>query len=237
MVAPLYVGNRRISKRGGSLYKGIEPNEVVLLVIGHFLLLVWRINQGSVAQRSSHRTIGPEAVLIEGPLIPGCALESAMRHCDLEDRYPRVAIESGYLMTSSNAHVPPEAEAGPSDLNGLRVLVVEDAWHVGTAMKSLLRAWGADVIGPVATTVDAVRLISEQAPDVALVDVNLRGGELAYGLIDQLHGQGIRVVVTSGYTDVLLASGKAAAVLQKPVSEAQLLASLRPITTDKTALE
>jgi CheY-like chemotaxis protein len=137
-------------------------------------------------------------------------------------------------MTASNTHDPPEA--GPSDLNGLRVLVVEDSWHVGTAMKSLLRAWGADVVGPVATTADAVRLISEQTPDVALVDVNLRDGELAYGLIDRLHGQGIRVVVTSGYADVLLASGKAAAILQKPVSEAQLLASLRPITTDKAAL-
>ena len=92
------------------------------------------------------------------------------------------------------------------------------------------------MVGPVATTADAVRLISEQTPDVALVDVNLRGGELAYGLIDRLHDQGIRVVVTSGYADVLLASGKAAAVLQKPVNEAQLLASLRPITTDKAAL-
>jgi CheY-like chemotaxis protein len=103
-------------------------------------------------------------------------------------------------------------------------------------MKSLLRAWGADVVGPVATTADAVRLISEQVPDVALVDLNLRGGELAYGLIDRLHGQGLRVVVTSGYADTSLASGKAAAILQKPVNEAQLLASLRPVTTDKAAL-
>lgn len=92
------------------------------------------------------------------------------------------------------------------------------------------------MVGPVATTADAVRLISEQAPDVALVDVNLRGGELAYDLIDRLHGQSIRVVVTSGYADVLLASEKVAAILQKPVSEAQLLASLRPIATDKAAL-
>ena len=47
---------------------------------------------------------------------------------------------------------------------------------------------------PVATTADAVRLIAEQAPDVALVDLNLRGGGLAHDLIDRLHGQGIRVV-------------------------------------------
>jgi FixJ family two-component response regulator len=54
-------------------------------------------------------------------------------------------------------------------------------------------------------------------------------------MIDRLHGRGIRVVVISGYADVPLAEGKAAAVLQKPVSEAQLLASLRPIPADKAA--
>jgi CheY-like chemotaxis protein len=135
-------------------------------------------------------------------------------------------------MTSSNAHDQLE---GLSHLNGLRVLVVEDSWHVGTAMTRLLQALGADVVGPVATAADAVRLISEHAPDVAVVDINLRDGELAYGLIDRLHGQGIRVVVMSGYDGVPLAPGKAAAILRMPVSQVQLHASLRPIITDKAA--
>src|SRR5882757_2043557 len=130
-------------------------------------------------------------------------------------------------MTSLNANDLPGAE--PSDLKGLRILVVEDSWHLGMALKRLLLALGANVVGPAATTADAVRLISDQAPDVALVDINLRNGELAYGLIDRLHGQGIRVVVTSGYADVSLASRKTAAVLRKPVSRAQLLAALRPM--------
>src|SRR5262245_3396028 len=115
-------------------------------------------------------------------------------------------------MTSSSS--TPEAE--PLHLSGLCVLVVEDSWQLGTAMKSLLRAWGAEVIGPVATTADAVRLIAQRIPDAALVDVNLRGGERAYGLIDQLHSQGIRVVVTSGYSEIPLAPGKAIAILPKP---------------------
>ena len=131
---------------------------------------------------------------------------------------------------SSNDHDPPNA--GPSDLAGLRVLVVDDSWHVATAIKMLLESLGADVLGPVATTADAVRQLSEQAPDVALVDINLRGGERSYELIDRLHNQGIRVVVMSGYSDVSPAHGKAAAVLKKPVQEELLLASLRP-TTEK----
>jgi CheY-like chemotaxis protein len=136
-------------------------------------------------------------------------------------------------MASSNVDDPPGT--GAVDLNGLRILLVEDSWHVGIAMQRLLRAWGADVVGPAATTADAERLLSEHAPNVALVDVNLRGGELAYGMIDRLHDQGIRVVVLSGYADIPLAEGKAAAILQKPVNEAQLLASLRPVTPDKAA--
>jgi len=102
-------------------------------------------------------------------------------------------------------------------------------------MKRLLLACGADVIGPVATTADAVKLIAQRIPDAALVDVNLRGGERAYSLIDQLHSQGIRVVVTSGYAEIPLAPGKAIAILPKPVSEAQLLESLRPIMAERTA--
>ena len=91
-------------------------------------------------------------------------------------------------MTSSNDQDIPGA--GSSGLEGVRVLLVEDSWQLGVAMKSFLRACGADVAGPVATTTEAGRLLSEQVPDVALVDFNLRAGERASDLIDQLHNQG-----------------------------------------------
>jgi len=129
-------------------------------------------------------------------------------------------------MTSPDAPDSPEPDA--ADLQGLRVLVVEDSWGVGIAVKNLLRSFGAEVIGPVATMAEAVGLITEGVPDVALVDINLRGGELAYDLIDRLHALGVRIVVTSGDPEIPLAAGKAAAVLEKPVREASLIASLRP---------
>jgi CheY-like chemotaxis protein len=117
--------------------------------------------------------------------------------------------------------------AAPSDLSGLRILVVDDSWHVGMGLKTLLEAWGGQVVGPAATTSDAIRLVSEHSPHVAVVDVNLRQGEQSYGLIDHLHDQGIRIVVITGYAHVSLTPGKAAAVLQKPLKEELLLASLR----------
>jgi DNA-binding NarL/FixJ family response regulator len=109
--------------------------------------------------------------------------------------------------------------------------VVEDCWHVGSAVRSLLQACGAGVAGPAATTAAAERMISEQTPDIALVDLSLRGGERADALIDQLHDRGVQVIVTTGYA--ALAPAKAAAVLQKPIDDAQLLECLRLVLGGK----
>src|ERR1700749_659415 len=101
-------------------------------------------------------------------------------------------------MPAADADEEPEA----GSLLGLRVLVVEDSWHVPRAVESLLRSYGAEVAGPVASTAEAERLIAEQIPDVAIVDINLRGGELAHGLIDRLNELGVRVIVVTGYAAV-----------------------------------
>jgi DNA-binding response OmpR family regulator len=42
-----------------------------------------------------------------------------------------------------------------------------------------------------------------------------------------LHDRGVRVIVITGYA--ALAPGKAAAILQKPIDEAELLACLRAV--------
>jgi DNA-binding NtrC family response regulator len=116
----------------------------------------------------------------------------------------------------------------PRILNGVRVLVVEDSWQVAYAMKRLLEEHGADVSGPVATTADAARSVSERTIDVALVNLHLRDGETANDLIDQLHDRGIRTVVVTGDADVPSVQRKVAVVLTKPVRADALLRSLRP---------
>ena len=119
-----------------------------------------------------------------------------------------------------------------SALKGMRILVVEDSWQVAIALKRLLQTLGAEVVGPVACTGDAERVISERLPDAAIVDINLRAGERAYGLIDQLLDKGIRVVVTSGYSNLSSLPETVAGILQKPVEAAQLLAVLQTSRTD-----
>ena len=134
--------------------------------------------------------------------------------------------------TESSAHRP--KAAGSSQLEGARILLVEDSWQLGNAMKRLLRILGADVAGPAATIADAERLLAECTPDVAIVDINLRDGEKANDLIDRLQAQCIPVVVVTGYTSVSLLPGKAEAILQKPVSMETFLAILRPILGRRT---
>lgn len=129
--------------------------------------------------------------------------------------------------TGSGIHERPAS--GSLELKDARILLVEDSWHVGNAIKRLLRALGADVAGPAATIADAELLVVERRPDVAIVDINLRGGERANTLIDRLQQQRIPVVVITGYTAVSLPPGKVEAILQKPVSVEKFLAVLCPI--------
>jgi DNA-binding response OmpR family regulator len=139
-------------------------------------------------------------------------------------------------MTLSNAHDPPEIGSS-DDLKGLDILLIEDSLAVGEAVKSLLKLFGADVVGPAANIAEAERLLSEHTPDVALVDFHLRGGELAYGLIARLHDQGVPVIVFSGSGMPELPVVEVAAILQKPFSEAELLASLRPFIAPRRSGE
>jgi DNA-binding response OmpR family regulator len=108
----------------------------------------------------------------------------------------------------------------------VRVLVVEDHWHVANALKAFLEGEGMKVSGPAATTADAQRLAAEQEPALAVVDIHLKL-ETAYVLIHQLDAQGVRVVVLSGYAVLPELTTKVVAVLQKPFNGPELLEALR----------
>ncbi|MFL6817246.1 MAG: response regulator [Bradyrhizobium sp.] len=128
-------------------------------------------------------------------------------------------------MTGSTVHNLPSS----GELKGVSILLVEDSWHVGKAMKGLLRVLGAEVVGPAATAADAERLVAERTPDVAIVDVNLRHGETSRNLIDRLLEQRIPVIIVTGYAAVSLPTRNVEAILEKPVSKQRLLENLRPI--------
>jgi DNA-binding response OmpR family regulator len=114
----------------------------------------------------------------------------------------------------------------PSMFKGLRILVVEDASVVADSIQSLLQETGMVVIGPVSTSAAAKQMMMD-SPDVALVDV-LLADDTGYGLVEQLRGDGVPVVMMSGlaqYAD----PGPNFAILQKPFSGEELLRALRQV--------
>jgi len=123
----------------------------------------------------------------------------------------------------------------PGNLRGLHVLLVEDSWQVGEAIKGLLQSLGATVAGPAATVAEADRLLSEGTPDAALVDFCLRGGEQADGLINGMNDRGVMVVAISGYEVLPAPIAQRVTILKKPFTDNQLVAALEPLAAQKAS--
>ena len=108
-----------------------------------------------------------------------------------------------------------------------RVLIVEDEPVIAYALKDCLQAAGFEVVGLAATEPMGRHLSARERPDAAVVDVQLRTGsglDLARSLIEQ----GIAVLfVTAHGRDSVVASGLAAAYLEKPFDTASIANALR----------
>ncbi len=134
-------------------------------------------------------------------------------------------------MVAADKHdTPGHDKPGTVDrpLVGLRILLIEDSWHVAQAYKSLLEMVGLVVIGPAGTIAEAEKLVAGQLPDIAVVDVNLHE-VISYGLIDRLIASNVPTIVVSGYESHPALQGRPAAVLTKPVRARLLLATVRRI--------
>src|SRR5215831_10187448 len=141
------------------------------------------------------------------------------------------------IMTSSHEHLPATGRSS-DDFAGLDILLVEDSRDVGQAVKALLELCGATVAGPAATIADAEVLLACHLPDVAIVDLHLRGGERSDSLIGRLREQGVPIIMLSGSFELAsLPSIEGAIILEKPVSEAQLIAHLSPLITKRRLAE
>lgn len=86
-------------------------------------------------------------------------------------------------------------------LAGRHVLVVEDEYFVAVELAEALRAVGAVVVGPAATTDAALALAAAGHLDAALLDVNLNG-TMVWPVADLLMARGVPVVLSSGYEAV-----------------------------------
>ena len=122
--------------------------------------------------------------------------------------------------------MPPGATPEPSS-RGPLVLVVEDEVLIAMDLERTLRLHGYRVLGPATTVGAALRLLDGEAPDAALLDVNLRG-EMVTPVAEALRERGVPFVLASAYdgaqlTAVILAG---APNVGKPTNGRRLLTAL-----------
>jgi ActR/RegA family two-component response regulator len=87
-----------------------------------------------------------------------------------------------------------------------RILLVEDDYLVGFDLRNEMSRRGADVIGPVGSLEQALKVTKlEVEIDAAVVDINLHG-EMAFPLVDELVRRDIVSVFSTGYDQEVLPS-------------------------------
>ena len=84
-------------------------------------------------------------------------------------------------------------------MSSKRVLLIEDEFLVGLEIHSVLTEAGFAVIGPAATVSDALRHVSQEDFDAALVDANL-SGDSTEGVAAALSDRGTPFVLLTGYS-------------------------------------
>jgi CheY-like chemotaxis protein len=112
-------------------------------------------------------------------------------------------------------------------LKGLKVLVVEDQAPIALQMEDMLVDSGCEVVGPASRVGQALRLLSDNAVDAAVLDLNI-AGELVYPVADALDARGLPYIFATGYSpsDVADRYGHRP-VLQKPFSRRVFLEAIR----------
>ena len=114
-----------------------------------------------------------------------------------------------------------------SEIEGRRVLVIEDEMLVAIELESVLQCQGCTVLGPVATVDRALALIGGGQADAALLDLDL-GGQSALAVAAALNSRDVPFVVVSGYSESRSQAPELqrAPWLAKPIDYSRLLDEL-----------
>jgi DNA-binding response OmpR family regulator len=91
--------------------------------------------------------------------------------------------------------------------DGRLVLVVEDEFILAMEIERLLTEHGWQVLGPAATVRQALGLLAGRAPQIAILDVNLRG-EMVTPVAEELRARGVPFVLSSAYDDMARLAGR-----------------------------
>lgn len=116
------------------------------------------------------------------------------------------------------------AEPPPGSVEGLRILIVEDAVLLAVELEAGLTEAGAKVIG-VAVELDEAMGYLDQEFDAAVLDVNLNG-RLVTPLANTLVARKVPFVFATGYGDAGAPDGFDAPIVRKPYNVHQIVNAL-----------
>ncbi len=112
--------------------------------------------------------------------------------------------------------------ASGDDLQGLRVLVVEDEAAISLLLEDMLLDFGCEVIGPAARLAAALDTVNREQVDLAILDVNV-AGEPIYPVAEALVQRSVPFVFSTGYGSAGIKDAyRDRPVLQKPFAQHDL---------------
>ncbi|MGH7075751.1 MAG: response regulator [Stellaceae bacterium] len=118
-----------------------------------------------------------------------------------------------------------------TDLNGIRVLVVEDELLIVMMLEDMLESAGCVIVGPCNSLAKALQTAAEEDFDVALLDVNLAGKQV-FPLADVLIERNLPFIFMTGYgADLLPAQYAMHPTIAKPFKIASLMEKLSGIVS------
>lgn len=117
---------------------------------------------------------------------------------------------------------------------GRRVLVVEDDAIIAIYLERLIESLGGAVAGTVARVDHALAMIERDAPDAAILDVNLGRGRDSYPVARALADRGVPFLFVTGYgREGVQEEFRDHPVLDKPVREWELARTLSALCAER----
>lgn len=112
-------------------------------------------------------------------------------------------------------------------LAGKRVLIVEDESLVAELVADIADDMSAERVGIVATVAQALKSVTTEPWDLAILDYNLQGTP-SWPVAEALRERGIPYLMVSGYGQDLI-TDPSTPVLAKPYSVADFVAAIRRV--------
>lgn len=197
------------------------------------LVIGWKESGGPPVQAPSRKGFGTTIIERSVPFDLKGEAEVKYELTGLEARFrvpgSHISRAADGVLEPQESHAGDKAAAkagGEQPLSGT-VLLLEDNMVIALDAEDMLTRMGAEKVEVAASAGEALRLISANPPDVAVLDVNL-GDENSFPVADKLKELGVPYIFATGYGEEIGAprAHQGRPFVRKPYSEAGIREAL-----------